>query len=411
MTDRSHPVSGQTRIWRNARLATLAENAPGLGIVEAGAVAARDGRIVFAGPEADMPSGLGDGPDIKDCGGRWITPGLIDCHTHLVHAGNRANEFEMRLAGATYEEVARAGGGIVSSVKALRAASEDELVGQSLARLDTMIAEGVTTIEIKSGYGLDLDNETKSLKAARRMGEERPVTVRTTFLGAHALPPEAAGDKDAYIQRVARDMLPAIAAAGLADAVDGFCEGIAFSPEQIATVFQAAQNLGLPVKLHADQLSNLGGAALAASFGALSVDHLEYTDKAGAIAMAGAGSVAVILPGAYYFIRETKKPPIDLFRGYGVKMAVATDCNPGTSPLTSLLLTMNMAATLFRMTVDECIAGVTREAARALGLLADTGTLEAGKSADLAIWDIESPAELVYRIGFNPLYRRVWRGQ
>lgn len=411
MTDRSHPVSGQTRIWRNARLATLAENAPGLGIVEAGAVAARDGRIVFAGPEADMPSGLGDGADIKDCGGRWITPGLIDCHTHLVHAGNRANEFEMRLAGATYEEVARAGGGIVSSVKALRAASEDELVGQSLPRLDTMIAEGVTTIEIKSGYGLDLDNETKSLKAARRMGEERPVTVRTTFLGAHALPPEAAGDKDAYIQRVARDMLPAIAAAGLADAVDGFCEGIAFSPEQIATVFQAAQNLGLPVKLHADQLSNLGGAALAASFGALSVDHLEYTDKAGAIAMAGAGSVAVILPGAYYFIRETKKPPIDLFRGYGVKMAVATDCNPGTSPLTSLLLTMNMAATLFGMTVDECIAGVTREAARALGLLADTGTLEAGKSADLAIWDIESPAELVYRIGFNPLYRRVWRGQ
>jgi imidazolonepropionase len=411
MTDRSNPVSGQTRIWRNARLATLAENTPGLGIVEAGAVAARDGRIVFAGPEADMPSGLGDGADIKDCGGRWITPGLIDCHTHLVHAGNRANEFEMRLAGATYEEVARAGGGIVSSVKALRAASEDELVGQSLARLDTMIAEGVTTIEIKSGYGLDLDNETKSLKAARRMGEERPVTVRTTFLGAHALPPEAAGDKDAYIQRVARDMLPAIAAAGLADAVDGFCEGIAFSPEQIATVFQAAQNLGLPVKLHADQLSNLGGAALAASFGALSVDHLEYTDKAGAIAMAGAGSVAVILPGAYYFIRETKKPPIDLFRGYGVKMAVATDCNPGTSPLTSLLLTMNMAATLFGMTVDECLAGVTREAARALGLLADTGTLEAGKSADLAIWDIESPAELVYRIGFNPLYRRVWRGQ
>ncbi|MBU0581667.1 MAG: imidazolonepropionase [Alphaproteobacteria bacterium] len=411
MTDRSNPVSGQTRIWRNARLATLAENAPGLGIVEAGAVAARDGRIVFAGPEADMPSGLGDGPDIKDCGGRWITPGLIDCHTHLVHAGNRANEFEMRLAGATYEEVARAGGGIVSSVKALRAASEDELVAQSLPRLDTMIAEGVTTIEIKSGYGLDLDNERKSLKAARRMGEERPVTVRSTFLGAHALPPEAAGDKDAYIQRVARDMLPAIAAAGLADAVDGFCEGIAFSPEQIATVFQAAQNLGLPVKLHADQLSNLGGAALAASFGALSVDHLEYTDKVGAIAMAGAGSVAVILPGAYYFIRETKKPPIDLFRGYGVKMAVATDCNPGTSPLTSLLLTMNMAATLFGMTVDECLAGVTREAARALGLLADTGTLEAGKSADLAIWDIESPAELVYRIGFNPLYRRVWRGQ
>lgn len=411
MTDRSQLVSGQMRIWRNARLATLADALPGLGIVEAGAIASRDGRIVFAGPESDMPAELRKGAEINDCGGRWITPGLIDCHSHLVHAGNRANEFEMRLAGASYEEVARAGGGIVSSVKALRAASEDELVAQSLPRLDALMAEGVTTIEIKSGYGLDLENETKSLKAARRLGGVRPVTVRTTFLGAHALPPEAAGDKDAYIERVARDMLPAIAAAGLADAVDGFCEGIAFSPEQIAIVFKAARKLGLPVKLHADQLSNLHGAALAASFGALSVDHLEYTDKAGAIAMAGAGSVAVILPGAYYFIRETKKPPIDLFRGYGVKMAVATDCNPGTSPLTSLLLTMNMAATLFGMTVDECLAGVTREAARALGLLEETGTLEAGKSTDLAIWDIESPAELVYRMGFNPLHARVWRGQ
>ena len=397
-----------TTVLTNARLATMESGLPGLGVIENGRVVIDGGRIVAVGEASEIA--IPGGAEVIDCEGRWVTPGLIDCHTHLVHAGNRANEFEMRLAGATYEEVARAGGGIVSSVKALRAASEDDLVAQSLPRLDTMIAEGVTTIEIKSGYGLDLDNETKSLKAARRMGEERPVTVRTTFLGAHALPPEAAGDKDAYIQRVARDMLPAIAAAGLADAVDGFCEGIAFSPEQIATVFQAAQNLGLPIKLHADQLSNLGGAALAASFGALSVDHLEYTDKAGAIAMAGAGSVAVILPGAYYFIRETKKPPIDLFRGYGVKMAVATDCNPGTSPLTSLLLTMNMAATLFGMTVDECLAGVTREAARALGLLADTGTLEAGKSADLAIWDIESPAELVYRIGFNPLYRRVWRG-
>ena len=411
MTDRSQSVSGQMRIWRNARLATLADALPGLGIVEAGAIASRDGRIVFAGPESDMPAELRKGAEINDCGGRWITPGLIDCHSHLVHAGNRANEFEMRLAGASYEEVARAGGGIVSSVKALRAASEDELVAQSLPRLDALMAEGVTTIEIKSGYGLDLENETKSLKAARRLGGVRPVTVRTTFLGAHALPPEAAGDKDAYIERVARDMLPAIAAVGLADAVDGFCEGIAFSPEQIAIVFKAARKLGLPVKLHADQLSNLHGAALAASFGALSVDHLEYTDKAGAIAMAGAGSVAVILPGAYYFIRETKKPPIDLFRGYGVKMAVATDCNPGTSPLTSLLLTMNMAATLFGMTVDECLAGVTREAARALGLLEETGTLEAGKSTDLAIWDIESPAELVYRMGFNPLHARVWRGQ
>ncbi|GLS34181.1 imidazolonepropionase [Mesorhizobium albiziae] len=404
-------MQGPVRIWRNARLATLAEGAPGLGIVEKGAVAVRDDRIVYAGPEAELPAALKSSAEQIDCEGRWITPGLIDCHTHLVHAGNRANEFEMRLAGATYEEVARAGGGIVSSVKALRAASEDELVRQTLPRLDALIAEGVTTVEVKSGYGLDLENEAKSLRAARRIGKERPVTVRTTFLGAHALPPEANGDKAAYIAKVISEMLPAIAAAGLADAVDGFCEGIAFSTDEIARVFAAAKALGLPVKLHADQLSNLHGAELAAGFDALSADHLEYTDDKGAAAMAGAGTVAVILPGAYYFIRETKKPPVALFRQHGVKMAVATDNNPGTSPLTSLLLTMNMAATLFGMTVDECIAGTTREAARALGLLGETGTLEAGKWADLAVWDIERPAELVYRIGYNPLHRRVWRGK
>lgn len=402
---------GRVRLWRNAHLATLAENAPGLGIVEKGAIAVRDGRIVHAGPEAELPLTLLEGAEVIDCEGRWITPGLIDCHTHLVHAGDRANEFEMRLAGATYEEVARAGGGIVSSVKALRAASEDALVRQSLPRLDALLAEGVTTIEIKSGYGLDLENEAKSLRAARRLGQERPVTVRTTFLGAHALPPEANGDKDAYIDLVAKQMLPAIAAKGLADAVDGFCEGIAFSPEQMARVFDAAKAHGLPVKLHADQLSNLHGAALAARYGGLSADHLEYTDEEGAAAMAKAGTVAVILPGAYYFIRETKKPPLDLFRSHGTKMALATDNNPGTSPLTSLLLTMNMGATLFAMTVDECIAGVTREAARALGLLHEAGTLEVGKWADLAIWDIDRPAELVYRMGFNPLHSRVWRGK
>ncbi|MDH6231071.1 imidazolonepropionase [Mesorhizobium soli] len=402
---------GRVRLWRNARLATLAENAPGLGIVENGAIAVKDGRIAYAGPEADLPAALRDGAETIECEGRWITPGLIDCHTHLVHAGDRANEFEMRLAGATYEEVARAGGGIVSSVKALRAASEDELVRQSLPRLDALLAEGVTTVEMKSGYGLDLKNEAKSLRAARRLGNERPVTVRTTFLGAHALPVEANGDKDAYIAKVADEMLPAIAAEGLADAVDGFCEGIAFSPEQMTRVFDAAKAHDLPVKLHADQLSNLHGAALAARYGGLSADHLEYTDDEGAAAMAKAGTVAVILPGAYYFIRETKKPPIDLFRRHGTKMALATDNNPGTSPLTSLLLTMNMGATLFAMTVDECIAGVTREAARALGLLSETGTLEAGKWADLAIWDIERPAELVYRMGFNPLHSRVWRGK
>jgi imidazolonepropionase len=389
----------------------MAQTLPGLGIVEHGAVAVQDGGIVYAGPEAEMPAALGQRAGSIDCEGRWITPGLIDCHTHLVHAGNRANEFEMRLAGATYEQVARAGGGIVSSVKALRAASEDELVAQSLPRLDALMAEGVTTIEIKSGYGLDLENETKSLRAARRLGQERPVTVRTTFLGAHALPPEANGDKDAFADLVARSVLPAIAAEGLADAVDGFCEGIAFSPQQISRVFDAARAAGLPVKLHADQLSNLHGAALAARYGGLSADHLEYTDEAGALAMARAGTVATILPGAFYFIREMKKPPIGLFRQHGVKMAVATDNNPGTSPLTSLLLTMNMAATLFGLTVDECLAGTTREAARALGLLGETGTLEAGKSADLAIWDIERPAELVYRMGFNPLHARIWRGQ
>lgn len=403
--------TGSARVWRNARLATLAEGTSGLGIVESGAVAARDGRIVYAGPESDMPASLSHGAEVLDCQGRWITPGLIDCHTHLVHAGNRANEFEMRLAGATYEEVARAGGGIVSSVKALRTASEAELVAQTLPRLDALIAEGVTTLEVKSGYGLDLDNEARALRAARQLAGLRPVAVRTTFLGAHALPPEAKGDKDSYIDLVAGPMLAKIADEGLADAVDGFCEGIAFSPDQMARVFDAATARGLPVKLHADQLSNLGGAALAARYGALSADHLEYTDEAGAAAMAKAGTVAVILPGAYYFIRETKKPPVDLFRKHGVTMAVATDNNPGTSPLTSLLLTMNMAATLFAMTVDECIAGVTREAARALGLQTETGTLVTGKWADLAIWDIESPAELVYRMGFNPLHARIWRGK
>ena len=404
--------SGHTaprRIWRNARLATLSPAQPGMGLVEHGAVAAEDGRIVYAGPEAEMP--VLAGAETIDCEGRWITPGLVDCHTHLVHAGDRAGEFEMRLAGATYEEIARAGGGIVSSVKALRAAGEDELVDQSLPRLDALLAEGVTTIEIKSGYGLDLENEKKSLRAARRLGEERPVTVRTSFLGADALPPEAEGDKQAYIDLVANVMLPAIAGEGLADAVDGFCEGIAFSPEQIAHVFDAAKAAGLPVKLHADQLSNLHGAELAASYGALSADHLEYADEAGAIAMAKAGTVAVILPGAFYFIRETKKPPVDLFRRHGVRMALATDNNPGTSPLTSLLLTMNMAATLFGMTVEECLAGVTREAAHALGLGGETGTLEAGKWADLAVWNIERPAELVYRMGFNPLHARIRRGK
>ncbi len=399
------------RIWRNAHLATFAPGLPGMGIVENGAIAAKDGRIIYAGAEAALPTGLSAGAEIFDCEGRWITPGLIDCHTHIVHAGNRAREFEMRLSGATYEEIARAGGGIVSSVAAVRAASADQLIAQSLPRLDALIAEGLTTVEVKSGYGLDVDSELKSLRAARRLESERDVSVRTTFLGAHALPPEYKDNRTGYLDLVIDRMLPAVAAEGLADAVDGFCEGIAFSPEEIERLFVAAEKHGLPVKLHADQLSNLGGAALAAGHHALSADHLEYTDEAGAAAMAAAGTVAVILPGAFYFIRETKKPPIDLFRRHGVAMALATDVNPGTSPLTSLLLTMNMGATLFSMTVEECLAGVTREAARALGLSNEVGTLEAGKWADLAIWDIDRPAELVYRMGFNPLHKRVYRGK
>lgn len=392
-----------------ARLASMREDLTGLGVIENAAIAIAEGRILYAGEVDALPAEMRHARQTINCEGRWITPGLVDCHTHLVYAGNRAHEFELRLQGASYEEVARAGGGIVSSVKAVREASEAELVRQSLPRLDALIAEGVTSLEIKSGYGLDAPSEAKLLRAARRLGVERNVNMRTTFLGAHALPAEANGDKDAYIATVIA-MLPAIAAEGLVDAVDAFCEGIAFSPEQVARVFDAAKALGLPVKLHADQLSNLHGAALAARYHALSADHLEHTDAEGAAAMAKAGTVAVILPGAFYFIRETVRPPIALFRAAGVKMALATDSNPGTSPLTSLLLAANMGATLFHLSVEECLAGITREGARALGMLHETGTIEPGKWADLAIWEIGRPAELVYRMGFNPLWKRLWRG-
>ena len=396
------------RIWRNARLATLA-NGPGLGVVEDAAVVARQGRILFAGPAGELPVDLAAAETV-DCQGRWITPGLIDPHTHLVFGGDRVHDFELRLAGASYEEVARAGGGIVSTMHATRAASQAALVEAALPRLDALIAEGVTTVEIKSGYGLALQPELKSLRAARALGERRAISIRTSFLGAHALPPEFVGDTDGYIDLVCREMIPAVAAAGLADAVDAFCEGIGFTPAQTRRVFEAAHAHGLPVKLHAEQLSNLHGAALAAEFGALSADHLEHLDDAGIDALARAGTVATLLPGAYYFVRETQAPPVAALRAAGVPIALATDCNPGTSPLTSPLLVMNMAATLFRLTVDECLAGVTREAARALGLLGETGTLEAGKRCDLAVWDIERPAELVYRMGFNPLHARVWGG-
>ncbi|WP_108659452.1 imidazolonepropionase [Acuticoccus kandeliae] len=398
-------------IWTNARLATLDPRLPGLGTVEDGALAVRDGRILFAGLRADLPAALAAGAESIDCGGRLITPGLVDCHTHLVHAGNRAAEFRMRLSGATYEEIAKAGGGIVSSVANVRAASEDDLVRESLPRLDALIGEGVTTIEIKSGYGLTVADEAKMLRAARRLGEVRPVSVTTTYLGAHAVPAEYRGRNGDFLDEIVLPGLAAAHADGLADAVDGFCEGIAFSPEEIARVFDAASALGLPVKLHADQLSNLSGGALAARYGALSADHLEYLDAAGAAAMGAAGTVAVLLPGAYYFLREKTAPPVARLREQGVAIALATDNNPGTSPLTSLLLTMNMGATLFGLTVEECVAGVTREAARALGRLGEIGTLEAGKSADFALWDVGEPAELVYRMGFNPLHARVWKGR
>ncbi|WP_176590305.1 imidazolonepropionase [Sphingobium sp. EM0848] len=394
------------RLWRNARLATM--RGPGLGPVEDGMLASLDGMIVYAGRADEAPAF--EPRETIDCDGRWITPGLIDCHTHLIHGGDRAREFEMRLDGSTYEEIARAGGGILSTMRATRAASEDDLVATALPRLDALIAEGATTVEVKSGYGLDRDTEIRMLRAARRLGRERPVHIATTFLGAHAVPPEYADDADGYIAMLCEEVLPEVAALGFADAVDAFCEGIGFTPAQTQRMFDAAARHGLPVKLHADQLSNLHGAALAAGRGALSADHLEYLDQAGIAAMAASGTVATLLPGAYYFMRESRLPPIEALRAAGVPIALATDCNPGTSPLTSLLLAMNLGATLFHLTVAECITGVTRNAARALGL-ADRGTLEVGKRCDLAIWDVERPAELVYRMGYNPLHARIWSGQ
>ncbi|MDP2119882.1 MAG: imidazolonepropionase [Hoeflea sp.] len=392
----------------NATLATM-DGAPAYGLVGQGAVAMAEGRIAWAGPMRDLPAEFGD-QETMDLEGRVVTPALIDCHTHVVHGGNRAREFEMRLEGATYEEVARAGGGIVSTVSATRGASEAELLQGALARVDAMIAEGVATIEIKSGYGLDIDTELKMLRVARAVAQQRSVRVRTSYLGAHATPPEYKGRPDAYIDEVCIPGLEAAHAGELVDAVDGFCEGIAFSPQQIARVFDKARSLGIPVKLHAEQLSNLGGAQLAARYGALSADHLEYANDEDAQAMAESGSVAVILPGAFYTLREAVAPPIAAFRAHGVPMAVATDCNPGSSPMSSLLLSMNMACTLFRMTPEEALLGVTVNAARALGL-EDVGRIAPGLRADLAIWDIEHPAELAYRIGFNPLWKRIFGGE
>ncbi|WP_313492783.1 imidazolonepropionase [Stenotrophomonas sp.] len=394
-------------LWHNANLMTLDDATGGLGSIRDGVVAARDGRILHVGPAAEAPAFEAD--NRVDCNGRWISPGLIDCHTHLVYAGNRAGEFEQRLQGVSYAQIAKAGGGIVSTVSATRQADDAALISASLPRLDAMLAEGITTIEIKSGYGLTLADERKQLRVARELGTLRKVEIVPTFLGAHAVPP--GHEAQAYINEVCAVMIPAIAAESLAEAVDIFCENIAFSPAQAQQVFEAAKQHGLAIKIHAEQLSNQHGAELAAHNGALSADHIEHLDEAGIAAMRAAGTVAVLLPGAYYFTRETVLPPIQGLRDAGVPIALATDCNPGTSPLTSPLLTMNMGATLFRMTVDECIAGFTREAARALGRANRVGKLAAGMDCDLAIWDIDAPADLVYRIGFNPLHARVWRGQ
>ncbi|NBN77610.1 imidazolonepropionase [Microvirga tunisiensis] len=397
----------QPIILTNATLATLA-GPSGYGLIRNGAVAVIGQTIAFVGQSDAIPGDFQALPRL-DLEGRLVTPGPIDCHTHIVHAGHRAREFEMRLDGATYEEVARAGGGIVSSVRATREASEDALVASALPRLDALIGEGVTTVEIKSGYGLEIGTELKMLRAARRLGRERKVRVRTTYLGAHAVPAEYKGRTEAYLTEVCLPGLEAAAAEGLVDAVDGFCEGIAFSVEDMTRVFDAAKRLGLPVKLHAEQLSRIGGTQLAARYGALSADHVEYATDEDAAALAASGTVAVLLPGAFYAIRETQVPPVAAFRAHGVPMALATDCNPGTSPLTSLLLTMNMGCTFFRLTVEEALRGVTVNAAKALGL-EDCGRIAEGLRADLAIWNVETPAELVYRFGFNPLHARVFGG-
>lgn len=395
------------KLLTNLHVATMADDA-NYGFVQRAAIAVKSGLIDWVGPQIDLPLQY-QSLATTDLGRRLVTPALIDCHTHVVFAGNRSAEFELRLNGASYEDVARAGGGIVSTVKATRAAAVDDLVTSALPRVDAMIAEGVAVIEVKSGYGLETETELKMLRAARQIGHARPVRIVTSYLGAHAVPPEYKGRADFYIDDVCIPTLRAAINEGLVDAVDGFCEGIAFSPHQMSRVFDVAKSLNVPIKLHAEQLSNLGGAELAASFGALSVDHLEYLEEEGVQAIAQSGTIAVILPGAFYTLRETQLPPIQLLRKHGVPMALGTDCNPGSSPMTSLLLTMNMGCTLFRMTPLEALKGTTINAARALGLR-DCGSISVGKRADLAVWNIEHPAELAYRIGFNPLHARIMGG-
>jgi imidazolonepropionase len=392
------------RLITDCRIATMVAGGEPYGAIEDGAILIRDGRIAWVGARADLPDH--EAVETDRLGGAWVTPGLIDCHTHLVFGGDRSGEFEQRLEGATYEEIARAGGGIVSSVTATRAATEDDLFASAMGRLDGLTATGVTTVEIKSGYGLDRDSELKMLRVARRIGAETTVRVRTSYLGLHAVPPEWKSDRGAYVDKAVDEILPAAHAEGLVDMVDAYCEPIAFSVEEVARLFDKARDLGLPVKLHADQLSDGGGAALAARYGALSADHIEHTTEAGVKAMAAAGVVAVLLPGAYLMLRETTPPPVQLLRDHGVAMAVATDCNPGTSPLASMTAALTLACVQFRLTPEEALAGATRVAAKALGLEAEIGTIEAGKVADLAVWDITRPAELCYWLGKPLLFSR-----
>ena len=392
------------RLITDCHVATMAEGGAPYGAIEDAAILIKDGRIAWVGPRADLP--VHKAVQTDRLGGRWVTPGLIDCHTHLVFGGDRSGEFERRLEGATYEEIARAGGGIVSSVKATREASEDELYASTCKRLEGLKATGVTTVEIKSGYGLDHDSELKMLRVARRIGREAGVRVRTSYLGLHAVPPEHKSDRAAYVDKAVDEILPAAHAEGLVDAVDAYCEPIAFTTDEVARLFDKAEALGLPVKLHADQLSDGGGAALAARYHALSADHIEYTTEPGVKAMAEAGVVAVLLPGAFLMLRETKAPPVALLRQHGVRMAVATDCNPGTSPVASMTAALNLACVQFRLTPEEALAGATRHAARALGLQDEVGTIEPGKAADLAVWDISRPAELCYWLGAPLLHRR-----
>lgn len=399
------------RIWINANLATMdPQLAAPFGALLDQAVTVRDGRVVAITPMEQL-SPVAQSVDVIDACGGWITPGLIDAHTHLVFAGNRAREFELRLQGASYEQIAREGGGILSTVKATRAASLDRLVELAAPRLEALMNEGVTSVEIKSGYGLDPESELKMLRAARALGERYPVRVSTSLLAAHALPPEFEGDADGYIDQICSVIIPAAAEEGLVDAVDVFCETIAFSPAQCERVFQAAKSHGLGIRAHVEQLSNLQGAALAARYGAWSVDHLEWLDEAGVVALAEAGTVATLLPGAFYFLRETRLPPVDLLRQHRVPMAVATDLNPGSSPLASLRLALNMACTLFRLTPEEALAGVTRNGAAALGRGHERGQIQVGMQADMVLWDIEHPAELAYQFGVNPIEQRILGGE